>query len=82
MMPTRLLDLVRYALILLGTAYLTYWLWQWHWIAGLVGCIPIFVIFVNVVGFLTLPLYALTPEASEIRREEEELKKVMGKSRE
>jgi hypothetical protein len=65
---TRLLDLVRHALILLITAYATLSLWRWHWIAAILVCLPIYVVVLNLVGFLTLPLYAFTPESRQGRK--------------
>lgn len=59
---TFLLDLVRYALIMFGTWYVLRLLWPFSRIVALVAAIPVFVIILNVCGFLTLPLYALTPE--------------------
>jgi hypothetical protein len=59
---TFLLDLVRYALILFGTWYVLRLLWSFSWIVALVAAIPVFVVMLNVCGFVTLPFYALTPE--------------------
>lgn len=64
---TFLLDLVRYALILFGTWYALLLLSSFSWIVALVAAIPVFVVMLNVCGFLTLPLYALTPEVKAKR---------------
>jgi hypothetical protein len=66
---TRVLDLIRYGLILVATAYATFLIWRWHWLAALVACFPVYLIMLNLFGFLTLPLYALTPESRRIRRQ-------------
>jgi hypothetical protein len=68
MIPKAFLDVARHLLILAATAYATVTVWQWNWIAGIVFCIPLYVVMLNVFGFLTLPLYLLT---SEVRRARE-----------
>jgi len=67
MVPKPLLDVVRNVLILAATSYATFLIWQWHWIAALVACVPVYVVMLNLFGFLTLPLYLLTPEVRQAR---------------
>ena len=55
-------DVVRHLLILSGTCYTIFLIWQRSWIFGLLAIIPVYVIMLNLFGFLTLPLYLLTPE--------------------
>lgn len=59
---TIILDVLRNLLILAATGYATFLAWRYNWIVALVGFLPLYVIFLNVFGFLTLPLYRLTPE--------------------
>jgi len=55
-------DVVRYFLILSGTCYLVFLIWKYSWIFALIAAIPTYIIMLNLFGFLTLPLYLLTPE--------------------
>ena len=64
---TALLDLLRWMLIVAATGYATFAIWRWNWIAAVVGLIPVYIIMLNVFGFLTLPLYLLTPETKRAR---------------
>lgn len=59
---TILLDVIRNVLILIATGFLVFLIWKWHWIAAVLAAIPVYIVMMNVVGFLTLPLYMLTPE--------------------
>ena len=72
---TRLLDVARHALILVGTWYALRWLWQVSWILALVAAIPVYIVMLNLCGFLTLPLYALTPETRAKRQALKELER-------
>ena len=67
-MPKSFLDAVRHVLILGAWGYATFLLWQWHWIAALVACVPVYIVMLNLVGFATLPLYLLTPEVRQARQ--------------
>jgi hypothetical protein len=67
MVPISFLDAVRHILILGAWGYATLLLWQWHWIAALLACVPVYVVMLNLFGFLTLPLYMLTPEVRQAR---------------
>lgn len=55
-------DIVRHILILAGTSYVLFLIWNHSWIFALFAAIPVYVIMLNLFGFLTLPLYLLTPE--------------------
>lgn len=55
-------DVIRNVLIGVGTGWVTVLIWRHNWILGLVAFIPVYVILLNVFGFLTLPLYRFTPE--------------------
>jgi hypothetical protein len=70
MVPRALLDVVRNLLVLAATGYGTVLVWRWNWIAAIVACIPIYIVMLNLFGFLTLPLYALTPEVRRAREME------------
>lgn len=66
------LDLIRNILILIVAGYLIYLLWDWHWFAAIIGAIPVYIIVMNIIGFLTLPLYALSPENRRIKEKFDE----------
>jgi len=59
---TILLDVFRHLSILAATGYAIFLIWNWNWIVALLAAIPVYIIMLNLVGFLTLPLYAFTPE--------------------
>ena len=59
---TIFLDILRNLLILIATGYVIFLIWRWNWIVALIAAIPVFIAMLNFFGFLTLPLYALTPE--------------------
>jgi hypothetical protein len=59
---TFLLDVIRNVLILIATGFLVFLIWEWHWIAAVLAAIPVYIMMMNLVGFLTLPLYMLTHE--------------------
>lgn len=59
---TILLDILRNLLIIAATGYVILLIWQWHWIVALIAIIPVYIIMLNLLGFITLPLYTLTPE--------------------
>ena len=67
-MPKLFLDFLRWAWILGATGATIKWLWDVHWALGLFLALPAFVILMNIIGFLTLPLYAFTIEARMARR--------------
>lgn len=59
---TIFLDILRNLLILIVTGYVVFLIWKWNWIVALIAAIPVYIVVLNFFGFLTLPLYALTPE--------------------
>ena len=67
------LDLLRYALILAATAYATLWLWSWNGVVAMIAIVPVYIVALNIFGFLTLPLYLLTPETKRAREMEKAL---------
>jgi hypothetical protein len=67
---TILLDSLRHIIILAATGYTTFAIWRWSWIAAALALIPVYIIMLNVFGFLTLPLYLLTPETRHVREME------------
>lgn len=56
------LDIFRHLLIIAGTGYTVFLIWKWNWIIALIAAIPVYIVMLNLFGFLTLPLYAFTPE--------------------
>lgn len=66
---TIILDIVRHLLIIAATGYFVFLIWQWNSIVALLVSIPIYIVAINLFGFLTLPLYYyLTPEFRLARR--------------
>jgi hypothetical protein len=59
---TILLDLARHLLVLALTGYLLVHIWHWQWMVAIIAALPVYLICLNLVGFATLPFYALTPE--------------------
>ena len=59
---TIFLDIIRNLLILAATCYVVFLIWKWNWIIALIAAVPVYVIWLNLFGFLTLPLYTVTPE--------------------
>lgn len=68
-MPRFLLDVIRWGLIIGATSLSVERLSTVHWLLGLVLSIPLFVVYMNIFGFLTLPLYGFTIEAIAARKE-------------
>ena len=72
-------DLLRWALILGIWGAVTYFLWGVAWFWGAIWIVPGFILIMNVVGFATLPLYALVglsnPEVREAKRRLDEIKR-------
>lgn len=62
-MPRIFCDIIRWILIVGATVFTVKWLWTIHWALGLFLALPVFVIFMNIFGFLTMPLYGFTTEA-------------------
>jgi len=69
MVSKRFCDILRWSLIIAATAFGVKWLWAFHWLLGLTLSVPAFILFMNVVGFLTLPLYAITIEGWEAQKD-------------
>jgi hypothetical protein len=67
-MPKFFFDFIRWFWILGATGYAVKWLWSIHWALGLFLALPVFIISINVIGFLTLPLYLFTTEAQSARK--------------
>ncbi len=59
---TIVLDIVRHLIVLGVTGGVVFFIWRWNWIVGLLAAIPLYIVILNLVGFLTLPLYGVTPE--------------------
>ena len=57
------LDAFRNLLVIAATGLCVYLLWKWNWIVAVILAIPAYILMLNVFGFLTLPLYLLTPES-------------------
>ena len=56
-------DFVRHLLIISGTIAVLYVSWtRVHWLLAIILALPVYVVMLNIVGLLTLPLYFLTPE--------------------
>jgi hypothetical protein len=68
-----LFDFLRYTLTLGGTAFIASYLWKINWIIGAISILPVFVLLLNIIGFLTLPVYFITPESSAARKAFKEL---------
>ena len=74
---TAVLDVLRYLLIAVSTLYATFLIWQWHWIAAVLALFPVYVILLNLFGFLLLPLYGFTPEVRSTRKQAKALSSQM-----
>lgn len=56
-------DFIRHLLILVSTVVALYILWiRVHWVLAILVAIPVYIVMRIILGFLTLPLYFLTPE--------------------
>jgi len=75
------LDFVRHIIVFAGTGMSVWFIWKIHWILCVVTAVPIFVLLLNLVGFLTLPLYwsDLTPEGRAARKAGRKLDELKGK---
>jgi hypothetical protein len=67
------LDVIRNLLSVGATVYVGWLVWDWNAIVAVVACVPAYVVALNLAGFLTRPLYALTPEARAARKTEKEM---------
>lgn len=68
-----LFDFLRYTLTLGGTAFIASYLWKINWIIGAISILPVFILLLNIIGFLTIPIYFITPESSAARKAFKEL---------
>lgn len=68
-----LFDFLRYTLTLGGTAFIASYLWKINWIIGAISILPVFILLLNIIGFLTIPIYLITPESSAARKAFKEL---------
>jgi Flp pilus assembly protein TadD len=56
-------DFIRHLLILVSTVVALYFLWiRINWVLAIIVAIPVYIVMRIIFGFLTLPLYVLTPE--------------------
>tara|TARA_B110000114_G_C15036649_1_gene375233 strand:+ start:383 stop:1162 length:780 start_codon:yes stop_codon:yes gene_type:complete len=65
---TKKLDLIRNLIIIIVTIYISTLIWDWNWIVTIICFIPVYVILMNVVGFITLPLYAMAIKDKEVEQ--------------
>jgi len=56
------LDVFRHLLVIVGTCYAVFLIWKLNWIIAMISAIPVYIIMLNLFGFISLPLYAFTPE--------------------
>jgi hypothetical protein len=68
-----LLDFLRHILTFAGTAAIAWYLWKIDWRIGAISILPVFILLLNIIGFLTLRVYDITPEASAARKARESL---------
>jgi hypothetical protein len=73
-----LLDFLRFILIFGGTAVIASYLWKINWIIGAISILPVFILLLNIIGFLTLPVYYyVPPEARVARKARESINQIM-----
>jgi len=58
------LDFIRFLLTFSGTAVIAWHLWKIDWRIGAISILPVFILLLNIIGFLTLPVYVITPESN------------------
>ena len=68
-----LLDFLRFIMTFGGTAVIAWYLWKIDWRIGAISILPVFILLLNIIGFLTLRIYDITPEASAARNAGERL---------
>lgn len=68
-----LLDFLRFIMTFGGTAVIAWYLWKIDWRIGVIFILPGFILLLNIIGFLTLRVYDITPEASAARKVRESL---------
>lgn len=57
------LDVIRHLIIVVATVVALYFMWKIHWLLATVAALPVYILLLNLVGFLTLPLYGLAAYA-------------------
>jgi len=57
------LDFIRHTLTFSGTAVITMYLWRIDWRIAAIAILPVLILLLNIVGFLTLHTYGITSEA-------------------
>jgi len=73
-----LLDFLRFILTFAGTALIAWYLWKVNWIIGAISILPVFILLLNIIGFLTLPVYCyVPPEASTARKARKSLDQII-----
>jgi hypothetical protein len=72
---TVLCDTIRWLLICFGTGVVLYYIGKYSLALAVIAAIPVFVVMLNLIGFLTLPLYFLTPERKAVQNIARSLKK-------
>ena len=63
-----LLDFLCSILTFGGTAVIAWYLWKIDWRIGAISILPVFILLLNIIDFLTLRIYDITPEASAARK--------------
>ena len=57
------LDVIRHLIIFIATITTLYFIWKIHWLLAIIVALPVYIIVLNLVGFLTLPIYGLAIHA-------------------
>jgi len=65
--PLWVADIIRWTLIIVATFFSVRWLRRVHWTIGLILAFPVYMIFLNLFGILTLPLYDYTTFPKNVR---------------
>lgn len=72
---TVLWDTIRYLLIFSSTIIILYYIGKYNLLLAIISAIPVFIIMLNLIGFLTLPLYFFTPERKAVQKITQSLNK-------
>jgi ABC-type multidrug transport system fused ATPase/permease subunit len=72
---TILWDTIRYLLTYFSTGVVLYYIGKYNLVLAVFAAIPVFIIMINLFGFLTLPLYFFTPESKAARKMLQSLEK-------
>jgi len=65
---TVVLDVFRHFIPIAVAALATWALWEWNWMVAVASLATVYSIALKVAGFITQPLYELTPEARWFRQ--------------